>query len=175
MEDEFEKLLISLKQSKRPKDSIKHTHHQDPKSEYKIILKRLYSQLYKNNPELVNRTQVFLVPPKVEKINNKICVTNFGDICNMIHRSPDYVSLFFETELITDVCYNNNKLFIKGLFKQTYIQNILENFIKKYVECKSCKLLTTTIQKRDRSLFLCCSSCLSERSIQQITHGYKHV
>ncbi|KAJ2788411.1 translation initiation factor eIF-2 beta subunit, partial [Coemansia helicoidea] len=65
------------------------------------------------------------------------------------------------------------RLAIKGRFKQKQIETVLRNYIKEYVTCKTCRSGETTLT-RDKSLsFIKCESCGSSRTVAAIKTGFQ--
>ena len=87
---------------------------------------------------------------------------NFTNICETINRTPDHFIKFIENELqITATLNSEGGLTLRGRFTPNKIESIYRKYILNYVQCKSCKRLTTVIEKDGRIIFLKCTSCKS--------------
>lgn len=145
---------------------------------YDFLIKRAFSYLNANNPELTQRpTKTSLVPPQVAREGTrKTVVTNFSHLCKELNRDVEHVMSYILNELCVDGSIDGtNRLILRGKFPPSNIESVARKYIFEYVMCGGCKGLDTYIEK-DRStrlMFLKCNLCQSCVSIKPITAGFR--
>lgn len=143
---------------------------------YNELLKRFFTLLHVNNPELAGEKRRFtIVPPQVTREGTKkTSFANFVDICRRLHRQPEHVLMFLYAELGTQGSMDGaQRLVLRGRFNQKQIENVLRKYIVEYVTCKICRSPDTLLGKENRLYFLTCESCGSRRSVQAIKSGFQ--
>jgi translation initiation factor 2 subunit 2 len=146
---------------------------------YEDLLRRAFELMRERNPELVDASggahRVVMKPPELSRIGTKkTCFVNFGEICTLMRRTQKHVLAFMMSELGTTASLDaNSQLIIKGRFQIKQIENVLRNYIKEYVLCKTCKSQSTTLAKDTRLFFLQCDKCGSRCVVQSIKSGYQ--
>ena len=120
-QEKIDDLLQSLKLKKK-KCKIKKKKEPQvsevPDDNYKIHLKRLYSQLHENNPGSMDSTKTIIPPPVVTKVNSrKVVWANIDDTCKILVRDRDHVVEFLLSELGTTGNITQNS----GFSHQGYI------------------------------------------------------
>ncbi|TXT06140.1 hypothetical protein VHUM_03613 [Vanrija humicola] len=142
---------------------------------YPELLKRFFTLLHLNNPELAGEKRRYtIVPPQVARDGTKKTMfANFVDICRRMHRQPEHVLAFLYAELGTQGSMDGSqRLILRGRFNQKQIENVLRKYIVEYVTCKICKSPDTLLGKENRLYFLTCESCGSRRSVSAIKAGF---
>lgn len=145
----------------------------DPNRDYDYS--ELLSRIVDLNPENTSDHKTTRVPPPIlGRIGTKkTSFTNVKEICDKIHRSPDHLMSFLSVELGTETSINNSQeIILKGRFQQTQIENVLKQYIREYVICKTCKSPDTEMQKENRINFIQCHQCHSRTSVSQVIKGY---
>ena len=105
-----------------------------------------------------------MIPPKVYNFNKKTCIANYVEFISK-HKSFFNLQNFILEELYTIGNLDfKNRLILKGKFKQLNIQNILTNYIKKFILCEECKSFNTNLGK-NKMYKLICNDCKSEKFI----------
>ncbi|CAK9785870.1 hypothetical protein CC85DRAFT_288862 [Cutaneotrichosporon oleaginosum] len=143
---------------------------------YPELLKRFYTLLHVNNPELAGEKRRYtIVPPQVTREGTKkTSFANFVDICRRLHRQPEHVLMFLYAELGTQGSMDAaQRLILRGRFNQKQIENVLRKYIVEYVTCKICKSPDTLLGKENRLYFLTCEGCGSRRSVAAIKAGFQ--
>ena len=95
---------------------------------------------------------------KVEGKGNgiKTIITNLDAIGLALNRSPDIILKYFSFSLGTIAEKNN---IIKGPHKNETLNDVLNNFIAKYVQCSKCSLPETTFNITKNILTMDCKAC----------------
>lgn len=136
--------------------------------EYKILLKKAYSQIQINENKKIN-----INPPVISRISSKkVLWENFAKICSQLNRKIDHFLTFAKTELNSDCSLDENKaLIIRGIYKPQQIQNIIRSYISIFVICKSCNCCQTEFAKNT----ITCNNCKSSRYVPPIQIGFKAI
>lgn len=136
-----------------------------------FLLNRVYDMI-NNNELLKKKSKIILKRPTIIRQNKKTFITNFGDICNKVNRSEIDIKNYFDSELITIEKLSRKAsitqtgiLVITGIFQNNQIENILLEYIKKFVICFECSSSNTELIKENRILFLKCNSCKSNKGL----------
>lgn len=102
---------------------------------YNELLKRFFTLLHLNNPELAGEKRRYtIVPPQVTREGTKkTSFANFVDICRRMHRQPEHVLMFLYAELGTQGSMDGaQRLVLRGRFNQKQIENVLRKYIGKF-------------------------------------------
>lgn len=145
---------------------------------YEFLLDRVFSKLFSNNPELIQkRDKIRLKPLEVAKEGTRKTVfNNFSSLCKELNRDNDHVMLFITSELSADASIDGTgRLIIRGKYSPSNIEKIVRNYISQYVLCQGCKSMDTFIDKdkTTRLTFLRCNICQASVSIKPIQTGYR--
>lgn len=100
---------------------------------------------------------------KIEGRGNgiKTNVVNNVDIAKALERPPEYVIKYFGTELGAQTKYDKKAgtSIVNGAHDQKKLSEILESFIKKYVQCYGCGNPETVIKIKKENIYLKCKAC----------------
>jgi translation initiation factor 2 subunit 2 len=127
-----------------------------------FLIKRLFDKL-----ENVERKRFKLPKIVMQKLNKKIFIVSFLDLCKTLNRDSHHFKLHLEKELNTtsSITADGNLLF-NTIYPQDEIRKHIESYVLKYVICsEQCLSGDTEIIKNDRITFLHCKTCNSRRSI----------
>jgi translation initiation factor 5 len=101
---------------------------------------------------------------KIEGRGNgiKTNVVNNVDIAKALERPPEYVIKYFGTELGAQTKYDKKAgtSIVNGAHDQKKLSEILESFIKKYVQCYGCGNPETVIKIKKENIYLKCKACV---------------
>jgi len=142
---------------------------------YDELLNRAFKIINAKNPEGSGGQQkIVMQPPKLARIGTKkTCFTNFQITADLLNRKQEHLMLFIFAELGTTGNMDaGGQLILKGKFQAKAMEKVLKLYCKEFVQCKTCKSYTTTLEKRDRLFFVLCKDCQSERTVQAITKGF---
>jgi len=108
----------------------------------------------------------YKMPKLVAKIEGrgngiKTNVVNNVDIAKALERPPEYILKFFGCELGAQTNYDKNTgtSIVNGAHDQKKLCELLEAFIKKYVQCYSCGNPETTVKIKKEFIYLKCKAC----------------
>ncbi len=161
-EPDFDDLDLNLTQKKKkkkpaaePASDEKVAADDEPLMTYHEMLSRLFQLLPKTD-----FSKVAIPPPTVSNRSRSTTITNFSKICHAIRRAPQHVMKFIASELRTTASENDEtQLVLRGRFVSAQIQTILRQYIKKYVECRTCHCIDTKINKSGNVYFMTCNKC----------------
>lgn len=179
--DGIENAVISLEKKKKPvefdtlNDKSEEGQGCDNDYDYEELLSRVFNALRECNPELAGgRRKLVMRPPEVLREGTKKTVlVNFIEYCTMMHRQPDHLMSFLETEMGTTASLDGHQRFVvKGRFPPRSFATILRQYMNDYVICNGCKSHATILSRENRLLFLRCEQCGSERSVAPIKAGF---
>lgn len=111
---------------------------------------------------------------KIEGRGNgiKTNVVNNVDIAKALERPPEYVIKFFGCELGAQTKFDKKTgtSIVNGAHDQQKLAEVLESFIKKYVQCYSCGNPETVVKVKKDNIFLKCKAC---GFVSQVDPGLK--
>jgi translation initiation factor 5 len=100
---------------------------------------------------------------KIEGRGNgiKTNVVNNVDIAKALARPPEYILKFYGCELGAQTNYDKNlgTSIVNGAHDTKKLCELLESFIKKYVQCYSCGNPETVMKIRKECIFMKCKAC----------------
>lgn len=107
-----------------------------------------------------------LSTPKLTKDGGaRLIWENFEATCKELNRSATHLQEFFTEELACQTSINIiGQLVIHGKnrYNERHIQKILVEYIKNFVQCTTCKSLSTKLEKTKKHLRLLCAGCGAE-------------
>jgi len=180
---------LSLKKKKKKKkviDSVEEEKEEkkessefdDSEYDYTYLLDRIYSSLREKNPALFTRTKMVIpVPNMLAAGSRKTMWVNYAQTLQVIHRQPEHLQAYVNSELNTLTSIDSNvRLIIRGKFSSKHIQSILQKYIQEYVTCKNCHCSETCMSKDPitRLYYIDCDVCGASKSVPNIKNGYKH-
>jgi translation initiation factor 2 subunit 2 len=189
-ECDFE-LLLNTKKKKRIKkltntdndgvtntdnDGVTNTDNED--YTYTDLLSRIYSNIQKDHPNIVENKRFKIPTPQLVRTGRKTVWINFNQVSCAIHRKNKHVMDYILSELIVDGSINiNSQLILQGIFRPIQIESLLKKYIMEYVSCQMCLSLETVITKNPitRLEFLQCGRCNASRSVLPIKSGYRAI
>ena len=87
-------------------------------------------------------------------------IDNIDDIAKKIKRSPGEIQKFFTKTLSCNVRYNREKgIVIDAKKESAELQNVLTEYINKFVLCPQCKNPETTMKTNKKRTTLTCGAC----------------
>lgn len=181
---EFDLNLKEKKKKKKDKKNLENSEKQIFQSEdydppiysYIFLLNRLYDNFTdKENSEIHKKNTIKM--PNVQRMSSKKTGwMNFKECCSSLNRDITHLQSFVINELSAECNIDGNGfLIIKGIYNQKNIENVLRKYVVSYVQCLVCKSLETMNRKdtSTRISFLECTSCKSNRALQQINLAFK--
>ena len=124
--------------------------------EYENLLNRAIDQL----PPEVFEHKRFKIPKAYSDIQgNRTFIKNFKDVSEDLNRDPQHVLKFLLRELGTAGNLEGSRAILQGKFTHYLINEILEDYVEKYVICHECNRPDTKIIREDRIFILKCAAC----------------
>jgi translation initiation factor 5 len=110
--------------------------------------------------------------PKLEMRFNegrkRTYITNLVKVCESLNRELDIVSLFIKKKLSTSVSWKKKQeeLELGGIYKGTYLQELIQDLITEYILCRECNNPETELRLKSNgnSLSMKCAAC-GQRSV----------
>lgn len=179
---------LSLKKKKKKKKTPDPVPSQDDEKltsefdeseyDYTYLLDRIYSSLREKNPALFSRTKKIIPVPNVLSVGSKKSMwVNFSQTLQVLHRQPEHLQAYINSELNTQTSIDSNiRLIVRGKFSTKNVQSILQKYIIEYVTCKNCHSTETLLSKDPitRLYYMDCEICGSSKSVPNIKNGYNH-
>lgn len=162
-EEELPELVFGKKRRKKEIENIEIKEKiNDEDYPYVYLLERISKNITRKD-----RKKLILKRPDIVRINNHKCIwSNFGNICESIHRSKENVSEFILAELCSDGNIDENRLILKTNFRQNIFENILQKYVNKFVICKECKNADTLLINENKITYLSCDTCGSKYNVR---------
>merc|ERR1711964_213714 len=115
-------------------------------------------------------------PPQIVRVGSRrVAWVNFGEVCQLMNRTPEHVHQFFMAEFgTTGSLAGNNQMVFKGRFNAKHVESLLRKYITEYVTCAMCKSANTNLN-RDQNTRLHaieCGSCGAARTVSTIKSGF---
>lgn len=121
----------------------------------------------KNLPEVKEVSGRFEIPKVTGHIEgNKTMITNFLQICSVLHRDPQHLIKYLQRELATPAYLDNRRLIFGRKLSSALINQKIEAYAKEFVICKECGKPDTQLIKEERILVLKCSACGAKHTIK---------
>lgn len=118
---------------------------------YNKILEEVYEKI-KNEKELFENNKISISKPNINFENRFSYWVNYTTNCEQIKRNKEHVKKYIEKELSMNVSINGQgHLKIRGRHNIVGISELFKNYIKKFVQCKTCKSLNTEIIKNNQT------------------------
>lgn len=146
---------------------------------YTNLLNRAYSKLRPGEQQIHGQKPIQSVSaPIVGLLPRKTLWANFQNICIELHRAPNHLKKFFESELVTSCNFNAAKqLMLRGRWSKSNIQSTLKRYIHQYVLCEDCSSLNTRMKRdnKQRLFELTCNDCTAHRHCRKIEKAFKTI
>lgn len=130
---------------------------------YEKLLDRAKAKL----PEITSTKERFEIPQVTGHIQGvKTVITNFAQICQMLHRPPEQLLKYLQRELATPAEIDGPRLVLGRKISSLIINKKVTQYCTDFVVCKECKKPDTQLFKEDRVLFLKCSACGAKQPVK---------
>lgn len=144
--------------------------------EYATLLARVHETIAQLNPDIGKKSKYVMKPPQIVRVGSKrVAWVNFGEVCELMKRSPEHVFQFFMAEFgTTGSLGGNNQMIFKGRFNAKHVESLLRKYITEYVTCAMCKSANTTLNRdsNTRLYTINCGSCGADRTVNTIKAGF---
>lgn len=124
----------------------------------------------KKLPEIKETKERFEIPKVTGHIEgNKTVITNFLQVCDILHRDVQQLIKYLQRELATPALLEDTRLILGRKVNASFINQKIENYAKEFVLCKECGKPDTQLVREDRVLFLKCTACGARRTVKERT------
>lgn len=121
----------------------------------------------KSLPEVKEVTQRFEIPKVTGHVEgNKTIITNFLQICNILHREPQQLIKYLQRELATPAILDNRRLIFGRKLNSALINQKIDAYAKEFVICKECGKPDTQLVKEEHVLVLKCTACGAKHTVK---------
>ncbi len=121
----------------------------------------------KKLPQLKEKKERFEIPRVKGHIEgNKTIITNFLQICNVLHREPQQLVKYLQRELATPAVLKDKRLVFGRKVNSALLNEKIEKYAKDFVICKECNRPDTQLIKEDRVLFIKCTACGAKHTVR---------
>ncbi|MGB9759094.1 MAG: translation initiation factor IF-2 subunit beta [Thermoproteota archaeon] len=131
---------------------------------YDALLDRAINVLEKGKSE--SRLEV---PPVISFVEgSKTKISNLSEIAKKLGREEDHVMKYISKRLATQASRAGDKVVLKGVFSREQLNVIVEQYMKEYVICPTCKRPDTKLVKEKDLLYLVCMACGSRTAVRKL-------
>lgn len=123
--------------------------------DYKELLKKALGEVKHSGNS--SRFEVPKISGHVQ--GKKTILTNFYQIAEYIRRKPEQLQKFLLKELATSGQKEGGSLILNSRIPSEKINEKIDLYIKKLVECRECKKPDTELVREDRFFFIHCLAC----------------
>jgi len=112
-------------------------------------------------PDIEGSSDRFDVPePEIRQEGNVTVYENFQDTTSRLGREDDHVVKFLQNELGTSGHIDESgRARLTGEFRQSRIQDALDEYVDEFVLCSECGLPDTKLERERGALVLRCEAC----------------
>ena len=107
--------------------------------------------------------KITLPIPKIKLFPKKTKFENFENYSKIFKRVPNHFSEFLFSELSTFGSICDEALFLKGRFRQSQIESVIQKYKNLFVQCHICCSWETEIKQKK---ILKCKKCFSSKIIK---------
>ena len=127
----------------------------------------LLNEAKRNFPEVKKSSERFEIPKVTGHVEgNKTIITNFLQICDILHRDSHHLIKYLQRELATPAILDDKRLILGRKLNSSSINQKIEAYAKEFVICKECKRPDTQFIKEEKILMLKCTACGAKHPIK---------
>lgn len=131
---------------------------------YETLLDRAINVLEKGKSE--SRLEVPPVSSFVEGSKTKI--SNLSEIAKKLGRDEDHILKYISKRLATQASRAGDTVVLKGVFSREQLNVIVDQYMKEYVICPTCKRPDTKLVREKDLLYLVCMACGSRTAVRKL-------
>lgn len=125
--------------------------------DYDSLLDSAYAKLPKKAME---KARFVLPVADVFQQGNQTIIKNFEIIVQKLRRDPKDISKYMSKELAVPSSVSNKRLILFGKFNSRFVNEKLQDFVKRYVLCPECGKPDTKLIEPERGVKqLVCEAC----------------
>ena len=112
-------------------------------------------------PDIQGSAQRFSLPdPEVRQEGNVTVYENLRSTLDTLGREADHVMRYLQNELGTSATIDERgRLRLTGEFRQSRVQEAMEEYAERFVLCSECGLPDTRLEKENGAKILRCEAC----------------
>lgn len=112
-------------------------------------------------PDIQGSAQRFSLPdPEVRQEGNVTVYENLQSTLDTLDREIDHVMKYLQNELGTSASIDERgRLRLTGEFRQSRVQEAMEEYAERFVLCSECGLPDTRLEKENGAEILRCEAC----------------
>jgi translation initiation factor 2 subunit 2 len=132
--------------------------------EYSKLLDRVLSATPPQGPS--RRLEV----PRMQSFNEgmKTMISNLDKIAQVLMRDPNHLLRYIVKRLATSGSRADDKVILKGKFKNDQLNSLVEEYMREYVYCPVCNRPDTSLTKEKGIVYLTCSSCGARVAVKKV-------
>lgn len=131
---------------------------------YETLLDRAINVLEKGKSE--SRLEV---PPVISFVEgSKTKISNLSEIAKKLGREEDHLMKYISKRLATQVSRAGDKVVLKGVFSREQLNIMVDQYMKEYVICPTCKRPDTKLVREKDLLYLVCMACGSRTAVRKL-------
>jgi translation initiation factor 2 subunit 2 len=134
------------------------------KTDYEKLLKRIQDKISEKKSDSGERFE--LPVPDVMWEGQRTILRNFTDFAKKMRRDPEKVLQYLSKEFATPAERSGEKAIFVGRREPHDFVNLLQIYVKDYLECPTCKSPDTKIERENRISFLVCEACGAKSSLK---------
>lgn len=134
------------------------------KVDYEKLLKRIQDKISEKKSDSGERFE--LPVPDVMWEGQRTILRNFTDFAKRMRRDPEKVLQYLSKEFATPAERSGEKAIFVGRREPHDFVNLLQIYVKDYLECPTCKSPDTKIERENRISFLVCEACGAKSSLK---------
>jgi len=132
--------------------------------EYEKLLDQAYKKVKK-----VESKERFEIPRVESNVQgNKTIIKNFSQIASHLHREMENIEKFYEKSLAAKGKIQKGRLALIKKIPNSKLQEVLEEYVKKYVLCMECKKPDTKIEPHTEYQTIKCLACGAKHTMAKI-------
>ena len=97
---------------------------------------------------------------------NKTIITNFYQIADYIHRSPEQLFKYILKELATPGDLESTRVVLGRKVFAAAVNEKIRNYVNEFVICSECKKPDTKLEKEDKVFFIRCMACGAKHPVR---------
>jgi len=98
----------------------------------------------------------------------KTMISNLDKIAQVLMRDPNHLLRYIVKRLATSGSRADDKVILKGKFKNDQLNSLVEEYMREYVYCPVCNRPDTSLTKEKGIVYLTCSSCGARVAVKKV-------
>jgi translation initiation factor 2 subunit 2 len=132
--------------------------------EYEEMLEKARNNLPSSVLKEAERFEVPKVKGMIE--GNKTIITNFYQIADYIHRSPEHLFKYILKELATPGELEAARVVLGRKVSAQAVNGKINDYVEEFVICSECRKPDTKLEKEGKVVFLRCLACGARQPVK---------